>query len=311
VAQHPLQSQEWAEFRTKTGVKVVRLKNFQVFFHSMPKLPYTVGYLPKSALPTQKEFDELLKIGQQQKAIFIKVEPNLNFPAGRVNQQVRQFLLQSCRPGEDHFHRYTFQLDLTKPEEALLAAMKPKTRYNIRLAERRGVKVIPDKSAQAFATYLQLMWATTQRQGFYSHTRQYHRLLWETFKDTDIYQLFLAKYKNKVLAAYVFFVYDQVLYYPYGASSREHREVMAPHALFWEAIKFGKQKNCRLFDMWGSLGPEADPQDPWFGFHRFKAGFGGQLRESIGAYDLVINPWLYRVYQIANKLRWVILKLKK
>lgn len=311
MAKHPLQSLQWAEFREKTGIKVIKLKNCQVFFHPLPKLPYTVGYLPKGPLPTEEEIVKLKKIGRKQKAIFIKIEPNLNFPPGQVDQQAKEFLLKYCRQGKDHFYRYTFQLDLTKSEAELLAGMKAKTRYNIRLAQRHGVKVVQDKSAKALAVYLQLMWETTQRQGFLAHTKQYHRLLWETFKDTDIYHLFLAKYQDKILAAAVFFVYDRVLYYPYGASSNEYRQVMAPYAIFWEAIKFGKQRGCKIFDMWGCLGPNANPTNPWFGFHRFKAGFGGQLVESIGAYDLVIRPNLYCAYLVADQLRSWWLKSKR
>jgi len=318
LAAHPLQAWEWGEFRTKTGVKVIRFveakHTYQITFHPIPKLPYTIGYLPKSDPPTAGALKKIRQIGREQKAIFIKLEPNLNFPADQTaNKQTKakQSLLRHCQPGKNHFHRYTFQIDLAKSEDEILAAMKSKTRYNIRLAERRGVKIIQDKSKKAFEIYLRLMWKTTQRQGFYAHTKKYHRLLWETLKDTDIYHLFLAQYQGQILAAYVFFIFNRVLYYPYGASTREHREVMAPHALFWQAIKFGKSKGCRIFDMWGSLGPDAKPTDPWSGFHRFKAGFGGRLMESIGAYDLVINSQLYPLYRLANRFRWALLRLRR
>ncbi|PIS14277.1 peptidoglycan bridge formation protein FemAB [Candidatus Shapirobacteria bacterium CG09_land_8_20_14_0_10_39_12] len=313
VAAHPLQSWEWGEFRQKTGLKVIRLgvfegkklkAGYQLTIHPLPKLPYTIIYLAKSSLPNEAAFQTLQKIGRTEKAIFIKLEPNINLPADQSP------LNHYCQKGEDNFYHYTFQIDLTKSEEKLLTAMKSKTRYNIRVAQRHGVEIVQDKSKKAFETYLNLMWETTQRQGFYTHTKDYHRQLWETLSKTNIYHLFLAKYKNEILAAYIFFVFNGVLYYPYGASTREHREVMAPHLLFWEAMKFGKKSGCKIFDTWGSLGPNANPKDPWFGFHRFKAGFGGRLVESIGAYDLVINPQFYRLYNLANKLRWRFLRLK-
>jgi len=101
-----------------------------------------------------------------------------------------------------------------------------------------------------------------------------------------------------------------VLYYPYGASRSAHRDVMASNLMMWEMIRFGKAQGCRMFDMWGSLGPEPDPNDPWFGFHRFKKGYGGDLVEFLGTYDLVLNEPLYKVFRVAENVRWKLLKLK-
>lgn len=315
LVDHPLQSWEWGEFRKKTGHKVIRLgvfdgkkikAGYQVTVHPIPKLPYTIIYFPKGPLPDKMMLKALTKIAQQENAILVKLEPNVG-----VQTKVKDFLLKNnCQVGQPLFTRYTFQLDLTKTEDQLLSAMKSKTRYNIKLSQRHGVKVVEDNSPKAFDTYLRLLWETIERQGFYAHTKNYHRKLWQTLKPAGIYHLFLAKYQNEVLAAYVFFTFNKVLYYPYGASTRHHREVMAPYALFWEAIKFGQKQGCHTFDMWGSLSSEPNPKDPWLGFHRFKKGFGGQLIEFIGTYDLVINSQLYPFYNLANKLRWGFLRLK-
>lgn len=315
VVSHPIQSWEWGEFREKTGIKVVRLgvfdedqlkAGYQLTVHPLPKLFRVIIYFPKGPLPDKIMLEALKKIGLQKKAIFIKLEPNVG-----SKQKITEFLLANgCRTGQPLFTRFTFQLDLTKTEEQLLAGMKPKTRYNIRLAQRYGVEVVRDNSPKAFEIYLKLLQETTRRQRFYAHTPQYHRLLWETLASTDIYHLFLAKYKGRSLAAYIFFTFNNVLYYPYGASTRIHREVMAPTALFWEAIKFGKQKGCQIFDMWGTPGPNPNPKDPWFGFHRFKEGFGAQLVEFVGTYDLVIDRFLYSLFNLANTFRWKFLRLR-
>lgn len=324
LVNHPVQAWEWGDFRKKTGVKVIRLgvfdgkkitSGYQLTVHSIPKLPYSIIYLPKGPMPNQMMLKALTKIGEQENAILVKLEPNIGHPFDQpetnAHKKIKDFLLANhCRDGQPLFTRYTFQLDLTQTEEQLLARMKPKTRYNIRVSQRHGVKVTKDNSAKAFNTYLKLLWETTERQGFYAHTKDYHHQMWQTLAPNGIYHLFLAKYQDQVLAAYVFFTFNQVLYYPYGASTRQHREVMAPHALFWEAIKFGKKQGCHTFDMWGSLGPNPDPKDPWYGFHRFKEGFGGQLIEFLGTYDLVIKPQLYSIYNSANKLRWGFLRLK-
>ncbi|MBP9819450.1 peptidoglycan bridge formation glycyltransferase FemA/FemB family protein, partial [Candidatus Woesebacteria bacterium] len=99
-------------------------------------------------------------------------------------------------------------------------------------------------------------------------------------------------------------------YYPYGASRSLHRDVMASNLLMWEMIKFGKAQGCTTFDMWGSLGPEPNEKDPWFGFHRFKKGYGGDLMEFLGTYDLVVDPPLYKIFNIGENLRWKWLKFR-
>ena len=122
---------------------------------------------------------------------------------------------------------------------------------------------------------------------------------------------YLAKYKNQTLAAWILFVYKDTLYYPYGASSNLHRETMASNLMMWEAIKYGKSLGLKKFDMWGALSQNPDKNDPWYGFHRFKEGYGPKHIEFAGSFDLVINPILYKLYKITDKVRWVLLRLRK
>ncbi len=123
--------------------------------------------------------------------------------------------------------------------------------------------------------------------------------------------LFKAEYQKEILATWILFKFKNTLYYPYGASSRKHRNVMASNLLMWKAILFGKKTGCQEFDLWGTPGPNPKKTDSWYGFHRFKAGYNPKIIELAGTYDLVLNRPLYHLYQIANKLRWQWLKLKK
>jgi lipid II:glycine glycyltransferase (peptidoglycan interpeptide bridge formation enzyme) len=310
---HPLQSIEWGEFRKKTGIKVIRIDGIQMTIHPIPRTHWAIGYIPKGPSPTQEIISKLKKIGAQEKCIFILLEPN-------VTSIERFDLITATHP---LFTKYTFILDLTKSEEDLLKAMHPKTRYNIKIALKHGVKVIQDNSDKAFEDYLRLTKETTRRQGFYAHTENYHRLMWQTlkpqsteFKIQSSYikltaHLFLAKYENQTLAAWILFVYKDTLYYPYGASSDLHRETMASNLMMWEAIRFGKKLGLKKFDMWGSLSNNPNKTDPWYGFHRFKQGYGPKHIEFAGSFDLVINPILYRIYKILDKIRWTFLKLRK
>jgi len=319
---HPLQSWEWGEFREKTGVKVIRLGAFdpstgsgqaarmvagyQVTIHQIPKTSMNVAYFPKGDVPDEMQLKSLEKIGRDHNCLFVKLEPNIV-----VNEAVKQYLTaHGCKPGRPLFTKYTFQLDLTKSEEELLAAMKPKTRYNVGIAQRYGVEVVEATGAQAVEEFVRLTAETTRRQGFYAHGEKYQRLMWESLSSAGIAKMLIARWQGKVLAAWVVFVFNGVIYYPYGASSSENREVMASNAMMWEVIRLGKRLGCKTLDMWGSLGPNPNQRDPWYGFHRFKEGYGGQLVEFVGSWDLVLKPGWYPIYRVAEEWRWRLLRLK-
>lgn len=321
TANHPLQAYEWGEFRKKTNVKVIR-DGFQITIHPIPHTPWTIGYFPKGDIPSEEMIGKLRKIGKEENCIFIQLEPNAekisNFefrprPELGLKGISNLGLRPSARP---LFTKYTFILDLTKSEDELLKNMHPKTRYNIKVAQKHRVEVTEDNSDAAFETYLNLTHETTKRQKFYAHDESYHRLMWQILKPQKLENnklsahLLIAKYKNVPLVAWILFVYKDTLYYPYGTSSSLHKETMASNLMMWEAIKFGKKQGLKKFDMWGALGPNPDKHDPWYGFHRFKERYGPKHVEYIGSYDLIINQFLYDIYKIVDKLRWTILRLK-
>lgn len=318
LAAHPLQSWEWGEFREKTGVQVLRLGRYekrklietvQVTLHKIPHLPWKIGYWPKGAMPSKEVAESVKKEVRKWGVIMVKLEPNIIRDQKsdiRIQHLKRQFGLVE---GRLLFTKWSFWLDLTKSEEEILAGMKQKTRYNTRLAEKKGVKIVEDNSKEAFDEYWWLTRETMKRQGFYAHTQKYHQLMFETLMPSGIAHLFKAIYQGKTLVTWIVFVLNDILYYPYGASTREDRDVFASNFMMWEMIKFGKKNGCRLFDMWGSPGPSPKPSDPWAGFHRFKEGYGAKLVEFVGTYDMVVNPLLYWPYRLGEELRWSILKL--
>ena len=115
-------------------------------------------------------------------------------------------------------------------------------------------------------------------------------------------RLLIAFYQEKPVVAWMLSNFQDTLYYPYGGSSLEHREVMASNLVAWEAIRLGKKLKLKKFDLWGALSPDANPSDPWYGFHKFKQGYGGKLVEYIGTYDLVFNWPIYWVFTAIDKL---------
>lgn len=335
---HPLQSWEWGEFRKKNDVTVVRLglykgnkitRGFQFTIHTFPHTPLTIGYFPKGPEPDEAMLEALIEVGKKYSCIFIKLEPDVevsNHALGIINNELKRkyHLIKSSHP---LFTAFSFHINLTKSEEDLLKQMNQKTRYNVRLAEKKGVIVEEDNSDRAFERYLELTFETTKRQKFYAHDTRYHQLMWESLgpkhikkghapqdksltSTTHIAHLLTAKYQGKILVSWLVFLFNDILYYPYGASSSEHREVMASNLMMWEAMRWGKAHGAKIFDLWGSLGSNPNPKDPWYGFHRFKEGYGPRPVEFIGSYDLVLNPVLYALYNLANSIRWFLLKMK-
>jgi lipid II:glycine glycyltransferase (peptidoglycan interpeptide bridge formation enzyme) len=309
---HPLQSKQWAIFREKTGVKVVKLKDFFITIHKIPHTKYTIGYLPKGPDINLKLIKDLTEIGKKENCIFIQIEPNIK------SKKIKNYNFKNLKPSAHPlFTKYNFILDITKSEEELLKNMHPKTRYNIKIAQKKGVKIFEDNSQKAFNEYLRLTDETTKRQKFYAHDKKYHQLMWETLKyskdktkDELTAHLFKAEYKGETLVTWIIFVLGDSLYYPYGASSKKYKEAMASNLMMWEVIKFGKRLGLKKFDMWGALGENPDPNDPWYGFHKFKKGYGPTLVEYIGSYDLIIKKNLYYIYKVLNKIRWLFLRIK-
>ncbi len=318
AARHPLQSWQWGEFRKQTGVSVTRLVEtegtdikevYQITWHKIPKTNRYIGYCPKSAIPTSEVLVELSKIAKKKRAVMVKFEPNEKRTQAEVEKLDRLGGDHTFVAGRPLFTRYSFLLDISKSEEALLAAMHQKTRYNLRLAEKKGVKIVEDNSEKGFEEYWKLTEETTKRQKFFAHTKKYHHQMWQTMIANGKGHLFKAVYEGETLTTWVLFELNNVLYYPYGASTNTHREVMANNLMMWEAIRLGKKQGCTMFDLWGSLGPEPDTSDPWYGFHKFKQGYGAELTEFVGTYDLVINKAEYQIYLLADSVRKNLLKV--
>lgn len=287
-----MQSKEWAEFRSKAGNGISRVKDLLVVWSRVPKTPWYFGTLLKSRMPTKEDIkrlrDEAIKIG----GVGIRIEPNV------LKSAQRKVLSAQLVRGRRFFTPKTFWLDLTKSEEQLLAAMHPKARYNIKVAQKHGVVFEEDNSDAAFEKFLELTDETKRRQGFYAHDKRYFELMWSVLKE-KIAHLFVAKYEGEVLAAWIIFKYDDKIYYPYGASSDQHRELQAPSLMLWKTALWGKVQRCKVYDLWGI--------EEGKGFTDFKAKFGPKTVEFVGTYDLIIIPGLYWVFRLMEWIRWQIL----
>ncbi|MDR0463378.1 MAG: peptidoglycan bridge formation glycyltransferase FemA/FemB family protein [Pseudomonadales bacterium] len=323
---HPLQSWQWGEFKKEMGQKVERIGFFendhlthglQMTFHQVPVLGGTVGYVPKGFMPDLEQMGAIKQIAKKHQAIFVKIEPNVAIAdsSSKVGfEAIDKFILKNGGVrGKPLFTKYNFHLSLQNDIETLFNNLNSKTRYNVRLAMKKGVQIIEDTSDTGMETYIKLMGETTKRQGFYNHTPEYFRKMWKVIgrDQKSMLHIFHAVYENTVLVSWIVFVFNGKLYYPYGASSDAHREVMASNLMMWEAINYGHENGCTSFDMWGALGPNEAANHKHAGFHRFKQSYAPTLMENVGTYDLVYNQLNYTLFNVADKLRWVGLKLTK
>lgn len=302
---HPLQTNNWADFRAEWGNQILKTKYGYLTLHKLPLTKYKIGIFEKGPLPTKQMLVDLKNEGKKNNLVFIKLEPNVLF-----NNKLKSLLINNnATKGRRLFTPTTFWINLKPSEEELLKSFHSKTRYNIRLAEKQGVVVKQDNSQKAFDKYLELTSETAKRQGFYAHSSKYHRLMWkhlhidlvESGKQPIAY-LFTATYQKEIITTWILFALDGFLYYPYGASTDKYKNVMANNLMMWEAIKFGKKLGLNTFDLWG--------REEGKGFTKFKEGYNPQVIEFIGSWDLIINETLYYLYRVAENIRWFILRLK-
>ncbi len=294
---HPLQTKEWAEFRKEWGNEILTTEFGIITLHKIPFTNFKIGIFEKGPKPTKEMLNQLKELGKEKNIIFIKLEPNVEKDDSTINLLSKSGLIG----GKTLFTPTTFWIDLRKSEEELLASFSSKTRYNIRLAQKHGVNVRIDNSDKAFEKYLELTEETNKRQGFYSHTPRYHKLMWKHLKG-NIANLLTATYKEEIITTWILFTHDNFLYYPYGASTDKYKEVMANNLMMWEAIKFGKKQGLTTFDLWG--------REEGKGFTKFKEGYNPKVVEFVGSWDLVINKPIYTIYRVVEKIRWILLRLK-
>ncbi len=198
----------------------------------------------------------------------------------------------------------TTVIDLTQNEEALLAAMHGKTRYNIRVAERHGVTVRESNDVDLF---WRMLHETAARDKFHTHSKEHYQKMFDVLSSKSDtgglrVRLVFAEYNGKAVAGAIFAEFGGTMTYLHGASLAAHRNVMAPHLLHWSAIRDAKRAGFQRYDFWG-VAPSDDPAHPWAGVTRFKNGFGGIHETMLGAWELPVNRFWYSVYRYVRGMR--------
>ncbi len=321
---HLLQSWPWGEFKSRYGWNAERLAwsdpggkpvaAAQILRRGFAGFPgLAVLYAPRGpcldfADPVLRRsvLDDLQTLARRQRAIFLKIDPPV--PVGRglpgtpeaTDDANGPGMISELRASGWHFSqdqiqfRNTLTLDLRRPEEALLAAMKQKTRYNIGLAERHGVRVRPGNLEDLHLLY-RMYAETSLRDGFVIRHEGYYQDAWGSFLRAGLAQPLVAEVEGEAVAALLVYRFGETCWYIYGMSREAHRERMPNHLLQWEAIRWARAQGCATYDFWGAPDRLA-PDDPMWGVYRFKEGFGAQLVRTVGAWDYPVRRGLYALY---------------
>lgn len=315
---HPLQSWAWGAFKSRWGWSQRAL----LFCHNnqpaaavmllkrqLPRLPFAMLYAPKGPLIKEEMahlypavLHRLEQITRQDGALLLKIDPDVVQAEGeeatpvtegvawRETLQNRGWLFS----GEQVQFKNSVTLDLTRPEEEILASLKQKTRYNIRLAQKKEVVVRVGTPADFPAVY-QLYAQTAERDNFLIRPEAYYLDGWQTLYEAGLAVPLLAEYQNQLLGAVILVYCHQKAIYMYGASSDLERPRMPNYLLQWEAIRYAQQAGCTLYDFWGAPDEFVESDSMW-GVWRFKQGFNGRVVHHIGAWDFPARPGWYKLY---------------
>ncbi len=317
-----LQTKAWADFQEVYGRKTYQIQDLILI--KMP-LPFGKCYLysprgpqtknPKSKIqnPNQSPISndtitkQVIELAKKEGAIFWRFEPEqLSATSYKLQAKV-----DPVQP------KHEWILDISQSEEELLKGMKSKARYNLRLAQKKGVTVEVSQGLDHFEDFWRLVETTSERKGIKSHTKKYYQKMIEILSRMEPRtqnpepgmnnvrsRLYLAKYQGKIVCANLVIFYGNCATYLHGASADEYRNVMAPYPVQWQAILDAKEQGCQYYNF-GGVNPE-DEKDPvyktsWQGITRFKQGFGGQRISYPGTFDLPVNKAWYRLYRAIKK----------
>lgn len=292
------QASDWLTFQAEYGRQIIKIGERSGIVSELP-LGKRFVWLQKApeSISDLKFQTSYLPLG----TVFVRIEPGKVTEAEIKKFKLRGVTKNSLLSGQAS-PKATRVLDISGTEEEILARMKSKTRYNIRLAERKGVTVKVFDNADVLYDLLR---KTAQRdKGYAPHERSYYTKMIKGLAGNDTVHIFTAEYKGEFLAAIVVSFFGEVATYLHGGFNDSKRNLMAPYLCQWEGIKYAKEHGCKYYDFWG-IAESDDPGDSWAGISRFKEGFGGEKLVFPGAYDIIISPFWYGFFSLMAKIKHI------
>jgi len=325
-----LQTKEWADFKVNQGWQADKIDDIFVLGRNL-FLGRSFLYVPEVEWTSVENLDNYLpkikELAQKNNAIFTRLEILDKIDEEIINKLKENGFIKSFEELQPEYRQI---IDLTPSEEEIFAQMKEKGRYNIRVAQKHNIVIEKSDPSTSLGVneFYQLFRETAKRDGFEIRPQKYFDDLLKIL-GPEKSELLLAKYQGQVLAAAIIIYYEQTATYLYGASSSTDRQVMAPYLLHFQAMKNAKERGCRAYDLLAvapelanseqptansqqqdsknqsavSREPKAESHHKYAGISRFKRQFGGKTEQIVGSYDLVYQPFWYKMFKIAEKYR--------
>jgi peptidoglycan pentaglycine glycine transferase (the first glycine) len=308
---HFMQSPQWAKVKSFWKNEVVTVEDekgqikgsMSLLIRRVPMLPFTMMYSPRGPVCDPHDEDTLRKLLEKCKTLakkyrsyVLKMDPDIEVEDTQFEEIVKKLGFKVSRGLKNYEGiqpRFVFRLDLRgKTEEQLMADFHQKVRYNIRLAERKGVEVRVG-TRENVADFYKMIVETGIRDNFVVRSREYYEKVYDSLAP-DHLRVFIAYYEDKPIAGTIAILYGNKCWYLYGASINEHRNLMPNYLLQWNMIKWALESGCDIYDFRGVPG-DLDENNPMYGLYKFKVGFKGKFTEFVGMLDYVFNPFIYFV----------------
>lgn len=305
-----LQSFEWGEFKSKFGWEPVRIAvedqgrivaGISILKRKIPYIRHSLFYAPRGPLVDFSDrglleflLEGIEKEAEEHRAISLKMDPVIHEDQEGTLNILRK--LGFVKASKQIQPRATILLDLDRELNDILMSFEEKTRYNVRLAQKKGVIIREDPSEKGIRIFHEMYKETANREKFLVHPLKYYQMIREILFERGMGSNFTAYYNEKPIADVIVFCFGSKVWYMYGASSSEYRNVMSNHLLHWQVIRWAKERNVKTYDLWGI---PANPKEehPLWGVYRFKKGFGGKTVKYIGAYDFPHSPLFYNLFE--------------
>lgn len=324
------QTSWWADIKSKFGWEIIHCecngKEILLYIRKFAKL-FSLAYVPFPNIQApdgERYLTNLMQVVNTvlpllpKNCICVRIDTSLFSYDILDNKQIGDFKqalrAQKIYKGQNIQPPDTVLLNLEQSEDELLAGMKPKWRYNIRLAQKKGI-TIKESLGEDFEIFWKLYLETAKRDAIAIHSKAYYESVFKKQEDAagtlPQAKLWTAWYNKEPISAIITVYYNKRATYLYGASSNEHRNVMAPYLLQWSAIMDAQRNGCTVYDMYG-ISPKEDPEHPMAGLYRFKTGFGGTIRHYAGCVDIPVQMLSYKIFAVAEKARlWWYKSFKK
>ncbi len=317
---HVLQTWQWGELKASTGwrpYRIVAEENGQIIAaisvleRPLPKGLGSIFYAPRGPVATPSEpavlealLAKIKELAKAKKAVFLKIDPGIPFGDVAWQQALNKHGFKLIDKGEGFEGvqpRYVFRLDIHADLDTLLANCHQKTRYNIRLAEKKGVSIIHEAGREYLPVFYEILQETAKRDKFLVRSYAYYEKFFDELAPAGLTKLFIAMWQGVPIAGTLALKQGEKAWYLYGASSNAHRNVMPNYLIQWEMIKWAKENGCTMYDFRGVPGDVAEDH-PLYGLVKFKKGFNGDYVRFIGEYNLVYRPLFYHVYNILEPM---------